>query len=382
MRGIEVGEGGSGMRIDSIGLYHLSMPLVSPFETSFGRQDMRDCLLVEVKSEGLSGWGECPVDPNPGYSYETTVTAWHVLRDFLCPALLASRVDGPQGYRRLVKGIRGHPMARSALEMALWDLTGKRQGRSLQALLGGVLKRVAVGVSVGLQPDPEALVDTVGGYLSQGYRRVKLKIKPGRDVSEVEAVRRAFPELQLQVDANSAYDLESAGALLPLDDFGLLLIEQPLQEDDLWDHQQLQKQLRTPICLDESIIHPRAARQALEMDACRVINIKQARVGGLLNALEIHDLCRERGVPVWCGGMLETGIGRAANLALASLPNFTLPGDISATDRYYRRDITRERFSLNLDSTVDVPGAPGLGIDVDRASLAEFTLSKIDFQLD
>jgi O-succinylbenzoate synthase len=365
------------MQIESIRLYHLSMPLVSPFETSFGRQDMRDCLLVEVMSAGLHGWGECPVDPNPGYSYETTATAWHILKDFLCPAVVGRQLEGPQAYRDLVRAVRGHPMAKSALEMALWDLVGQRRGVPLRELLGGVRQQVEVGVSVGLQDNPQSLTETVAAYLTDGYRRVKLKIKPGRDVSEVAAVRKTYPDLRLQVDANSAYNLETAQALLPLDDFGLLLIEQPLSEDDLWDHHRLQRQFQTPICLDESIVHPRSARQALEIGACRVINIKQARVGGLLNALEIHDLCRSQSVPVWCGGMLETGIGRAANLALAALPNFTLPGDISATERYYRQDITQERFTLNEDSTISVPAAAGLGIRVDRHALAEFTQSEI-----
>ena len=241
-------------------------------------------------------------------------------------------------------GVRGHPMAKAGLEMALWDLLGKREGRSLRDLLGGVREKVDVGVSVGLQASPAALVQTVGRYLDQGYRRIKIKIKPGRDVEDARAVRTAFPDIRLQVDANSAYTLETADVLLPLDELDLLLIEQPLSEDDIWDHRQLQAQLRTPICLDESILTARHARQAIEMGACRVINIKAGRVGGLTEAVAVHDVCQSHGMPVWCGGMLETGVGRAANLALASLPNFVLPGDISASDRYYRQDITAERF--------------------------------------
>jgi len=234
-----------------------------------------------------------------------------------------------------------------------------------------------VGVSVGIQDSPDALLKVVEGYLARGYRRVKIKIKPGRDVGDAQAVRRAFPDLRLQVDANSAYTLETAGALLPLDDLDLLLIEQPLAEDDLWDHSRLQKQLRTPLCLDESIHAPRHARQALEMGACRVVNIKPGRVGGLSQGVAIHDLCRARGMPVWCGGMLETGVGRAANLALASLPGFTLPGDISATDRYYAEDITHQRFTLNRDSTITVPAAPGLGVTIDRGALERATLTRL-----
>ena len=364
------------MKIERIVLHILSMPLVSPFETSFGRSTHRSCVLVEVQSEGLTGWGECPADAEPGYSYETVQTAAHILRDFIAPAVLGAEIEGPAEFQRKAAWIRGHPMAKSGLEMALWDLQGKRTDRSLKAMLGGVLDRAAVGVSVGLQESPGRLLDTVAGYLGDGYRRVKLKIKPGRDILVARTVREAYPDLLLQVDANSAYSLESAAALAPLDELGLLLIEQPLSEDDLWDHHRLQKMFRTPICLDESIVSPRAARQAMDMDACRVINIKQGRVGGILNAVAIHDLCREQGVPVWCGGMLETGIGRAANLALASLVNFSLPGDISATDRYYAEDITEERFHLNPDSTIDVPDLPGLGVRVDRKALERYSTAR------
>jgi O-succinylbenzoate synthase len=261
--------------------------------------------------------------------------------------------------------------------MAIWDLLGKRANKPLRDLLGGEKDRVPVGVSVGLQSSPEALVSTVREYVAAGYARVKLKIKPGRDIGEATAVRRAFPEMLLQVDANSAYDLESAQGLRPLDDLNLLLIEQPLYEDDIWDHHKLQDQLRTPICLDESILSARHARYALEMKACRIINIKAGRVGGLSEAVAVHDLCKAGGVPVWCGGMLETGVGRASNLALASLPGFSLPGDISASDRYYRQDITQERFVLNTDSTIDVPRGPGLGVTLDKKALARFTVTDL-----
>jgi O-succinylbenzoate synthase len=272
-------------------------------------------------------------------------------------------------------------MAKAGLELALWDLLGKRQACSLQALLGGNASKVVVGVSVGLQPSPAKLVEVVGGYLDQGYQRIKIKIKPGRDVGDAQAVRNAFPGVRLQVDANSAYTLESAKVLMPLDELNLLLIEQPLAEDDLWDHSRLQAEFRTPICLDESILSDRHARQALEMGACRVINIKAGRVGGLSQALAIHDLCLAKNVPVWCGGMLETGVGRAANLALASLPGFTLPGDISASDRYYAEDITHQRFVLNSDSSINVPGGPGLGVSIDKAALKRATLKKISLKV-
>jgi len=366
------------MKIERVVLYHLRMPLRSPFETSFGRIHERECILLAVHSEGLVGYGECVADQAPGYTYETTGTAWHILRDFLVPAILGRTIAGPEEFQRRVAAVRGHPMAKAGLELALWDLRGQREGRSLRELLGGIRDRVEVGVSVGIQPSPEALVDVVANYLAQGYGRIKIKIKPGRDVADTQAVRRAFPHIPLQVDANSAYTLETAVTLRPLDELGLLLIEQPLAEDDLWDHSRLQPQFRTPFCLDESICSLRHARQALEMGACRIINIKSGRVGGLSQAIAIHDLCRAHGVPVWCGGMLETGVGRAANLALASLPGFILPSDISATDRYYEQDIINQRFLLNPDSTINVPSSPGLGITIDPVALQRFTLARTD----
>jgi len=353
------------------------MTLQNPFETSFGRIQTRDSVLVEAFDDGLVGYGECVADRDPGYSYETAGTAWHVLRDFLVPAILDKELDSPADFQRHTKFVRGHSMAKSGVEMALWDLQGKREGHSLREMLGGKRKQVEVGVSVGIQESPQALVQVVDGYLSQGYNRIKIKIKPGRDVAETRAVRKAFPDSRLQVDANSAYSLETAPSLLPLDDLGLLLIEQPLAEDDLWDHSRLQKRFSTPICLDESILSVRHARQALEMGACKVINIKVGRVGGLSEAVAIHDLCQARDVPVWCGGMLETGVGRAANLALASLPDFRLPGDISASDRYYAEDITHQRFKLNSDSTIDVPDGPGLGVSIDMPALERATLTSL-----
>ena len=310
------------MKINRINLYHLRMPLLSAFETSFGRIQTRDCVLVEAFADGLIGYGECPADRDPGYSYETVGTAWHILQEFLIPAILEQEISNADDLQKRMAFVRGHQMAKAGLEMALWDLLGKAQGSSLSEMLGGIRQKVDVGVSVGLQESPQRLVETVQGYLKLGYQRVKIKIKPGRDVGDAREVRREFPTLRLQVDANSAYTLESASSLIPLDELELLLIEQPLAEDDLWDHRQLQAEFRTPICLDESITSLRLARQALEMKACRVINIKAGRVGGLSQAVAIHDLCHSRGVPVWCGGMLETGVGRASNLALASLARF------------------------------------------------------------
>jgi O-succinylbenzoate synthase len=369
------------MKISRITLYHLRMPLQSPFETSFGRTVNRECILIEVHADERTGFGECVADQDPGYSYETAGTAWHILQDFIIPQVLGHDIRDAQEFQRRVAPIRGHRMAKAGLEMALWDLQGKQQGRSLRELLGGAGDRVEVGVSLGIQASPEALIQLVESNLEKGYRRVKIKIKPGKDVAEATAVRKAFPDLRLQVDANSAYSLETAAALQPLDDLDLLLIEQPLAEDDLWDHSRLQAGFKTPICLDESILSSRHARQALEMGACRVINIKAGRVGGLSQAVAIHDLCRAQGVPVWCGGMLETGVGRASNLALASLPGFTLPGDISATDRYYAEDVTNERFVLNSDSTIDVPEAAGLGVTLNREVVEKMTVKKLVMNL-
>jgi o-succinylbenzoate synthase len=354
------------------------MPLVAPFETSFGREVERECILVMLQSDGLTGLGECVASRDPGYNYETTGTAWHILRDFISPLILGTQLESAEMFQQVVARIRGHHLAKAGVEMAIWDLLGRRDGKSLRDLLGGTRPRVDVGVSVGLQESPQKLTHVVQDYVKSGYARVKIKIKPGRDVGDASAVRQAFPALRLQVDANSAFTRESAQALLPLDELRLLMIEQPLSEDDIWDHRQLQLQFRTPICLDESIVTPRHARYALEMKACRVINIKAARLGGLSQAVLVHDLCLSAGIPVWCGGMLETGVGRASNLALAALPGFSLPGDISASDRYFDRDITQERFALNDDSTIDVPSEAGLGVTIDQAALDLFTLARLE----
>jgi o-succinylbenzoate synthase len=362
------------VKIEEVHLYHVSMPLKTAFETSFGRILKRECILVEVRSGDWYGWGECTADRDPGYSYETTQTAWHILEDFLAPGLLAQEDSTVESFRARSGLVRGHHLAKAGMEMALWDINGRFSGKSLQEMLGGRRRQVEVGVSVGLQASSQELVEVVSRYIDQGYQRVKIKIKPGRDISEAQAIRKAFPDLRLQVDANSAYDLKSAETLKAFDDLDLLLIEQPLAEDDLWDHHQLQKKFSTPICLDESITTLRHARQALEMEACRIINIKPGRLGGLSQGAAVHDLCSQRGIPVWCGGMLETGVGRASNLALASLANFTLPGDISATQRYYDEDITEQNFYLNPNSTIDVPQGAGLGVELNRLRLGKFTL--------
>jgi O-succinylbenzoate synthase len=364
------------VKIEALVLRHLRMPLKSPFETSFGREVDRDCVLLELRGEGLVGYGECVASSFPGYNYETVGTAWHIITEFIAPKILLADIAEPGQFPALVAGVRGHNLAKAGVEMALWDVFGKAVGKSLAEMLGGRQSRVQVGVSVGIQSSPSTLVDVVRRYIDEGYGRIKLKIKPGRDVADAQAVRTAFPDVRLQVDANSAFTLDSSESLRPLDELGLLLIEQPLPEDDIWDHRRLQRTFKTAICLDESILSARHARYAIEMGACRIINIKAGRVGGLTEAIAVHDYCREHQVPVWCGGMLETGVGRASNLALASLPGFTLPGDISASDRYYAKDITEGTFALNADSTIDVPTRPGLGINIDAGVLNRFTLAK------
>jgi O-succinylbenzoate synthase len=312
----------------------------------------------------------------PNYSYESTKTNWHILEDFIIPEVLKTDLADIPAYREAIGYLTGHPMAKAGMEMAVWDLLAQRAGVSLQKFIGGQGDRVRVGVSVGIQETTDKLLKVVEKYLADGYRRVKLKIKPGRDIGDATAVRIAHPDLMLQVDGNSVYRLSDAEHLKGLDDLNLLLIEQPLGEDDLIDHAKLQPQLKTPVCLDESITSATHARWALELGACRVINIKPGRVSGLHEAIRIHDYCHERGVPVWMGGMLETGIGRASNVAVASLPGFVLPGDISASARYFPEDVIEEPFVLNPDSTLSVPTGPGLGVRVKMETLERMTLRK------
>lgn len=364
------------MRIERIELRQIRLPYVQPFETSGWREMASHAIIVRVESGGVAGWGEAPVSSGPWYNEEFTAAAWIVLSEVLAPLLLQADIQAPEDVDRLFARVRGNRMAKSGLEFATWDLFGRIRGESLAHMLGGTRDRVPVGVSVGLQPDIDTLLRVVAGYLVAGYQRVKLKIKPGWDIEPARAVREAWPDLLLQVDANSIYTLADAGHLAQLDGLNLLLIEQPLAHDDIFDHAQLQRHLRTPICLDESIVSPDHARWAIEMRACGVINIKPSRVGGLAAARQIHDLAQAAGLPVWCGGMLETGIGRATNVALASLPNFTLPGDISASRRYFHRDIVQTPFELNADSTLTVPASPGNGVDVDAAYLEDITVAR------
>jgi O-succinylbenzoate synthase len=351
----------------AIELIRVRIPLKRAFTTSFGTSTLKEAILVRaVGDDGAEGWGECTAMERPLYSGEWIDGAWLVLRDELAPAALAGRPSG----------VRGHPMAGAALEVALLDLDLRRRGVSLARHLGGVRDRIPCGVSLGIEERLDDLLDLVKRYAEAGYRRVKLKIAPGRDVEVVREVRAAFPDTPLSVDANAAYTPETAVVLTGLDDLRLEYVEQPLAEDDLLGHVDLQRRLSTPICLDETITSAGVARAAIELGACRVVNVKLGRVGGLAESLRIHDVARGAGVPVWCGGMLETGIGRAANVALASLPGFTLPGDTSGSDRYFERDLT-EPFVVERDGTMRVPDGPGLGVEPIPEVLAEATLERL-----
>ncbi len=352
------------MHVEAAEVREIALPLRFPFETSFGREEKKVCLLVRIHSEGVDGWGEVSAGSAPLYNEETVGTAWHVLESFILPAILGTDLTRPDQFAPRVASIRRHHMAKAGVEAALWDLFAQYERRPLHAVLGGTRDRIPVGVSLGIEPEIERLLERISHFLAEGYQRIKVKIKPGWDVAVVERIRAAFGDILLQVDANSAYALADADTFRALDEYGLLMIEQPLEEDDLIDHATLQADLRTPICLDESITSRSQARKALDIGACRIINIKQARVGGLTAAIAIHDLCQARGVPVWCGGLLETGVGRAANLALASLPNFTLPADISASDRYFEEDIIDPPVRLGRGGTIPVPMGPGLGVAV------------------
>lgn len=368
------------MKIETAELHQIEMELVEPFETSGWRETLRPAIIIALHSEGLTGYGECVAGAGPWYSYETVQTAWHVLKDFLIPAVLGKSFASAEELQAVLGQIRGHPMAKAGLEAAFWDVLAQSKKISLAQLLGGTKERIESGISIGIQKNISELLSVIEHRRAQGYKRIKLKIKPSWDVAVLRAVRERFPDIELMADANAAYRLAGREHLVQLDEFGLLMLEQPLDYDDLLDHAALQKELKTPICLDESIKTPEDARKALDLGACQVINIKPGRVGGLLPAKEIHDLCRERGVPVWCGGMLETGIGRAANVALASLPGFVFPNDISASARYWREDITEPPFVLEHDGTITVPIGPGLGVQVVPERLKKVTTRHEIFQ--
>jgi O-succinylbenzoate synthase len=349
------------MKIAAVELRRIRLPLVSPFRTSFGTESVRDILLVRVNGPDSTGWGECVAGESPLYSSEYVDGAQHVIEHHLLPRLFTRADVGAPEVADALRAVKGHRMAKAALEMAVLDAELRAAGVSFATYLGGVRDRVVSGVSVGIMGSIGELLDAVSGYVAAGYPRVKLKIEPGWDVEPVGAVRERFPDVLLQVDANTAYSVADARHLARLDAFELLLIEQPLPEDDVRGHAELARHLRTPICLDESITSARAAADAIALGACRIINIKPGRVGGYLEARRVHDVCAAHGVPVWCGGMLETGLGRAGNVALAALENFTLPGDTSASDRYYTTDITRP-FLLD-EGCLRVPAGPGLGVE-------------------
>ncbi len=364
------------MKIESIALREIHMQLKSPFETSFGTVQNRRILLVEVVADGVSGWGEVTAGETPSYIAETTDTAWHVISDFIVPSLVGKSVATASEFPGLMTQIRGHEMAKGGVESALWDAEAQLKGVPLSKLLGGTMEEIACGVSLGIRENPPSLVKRVEEELRSGYQRIKLKIKPGKDYEFVAAVRKEFPNIRLSVDANSAYSLDDAAHLKRLDEFDLLMMEQPLSWDDIYAHAKLQAQIQTAICLDECIHNTRHALTAIELKSCRIINIKLGRVGGHTEALRMQEACRKRGVPVWCGGMLESGIGRAHNIAMSTLPGFSLPGDVSASQRYWNEDIIEPVVEVTAKGTIRVPQTPGLGYAVRRDRVERLTVRR------
>ena len=363
------------MKIERIVLRQLKMPLKHFFETSFGRTSERDIIIVEVASDGHSGWGEITAGENPFYNEEWTGSAWPLLRDYAIPRVLGRELTSAADVNPLTAHIRGHNMARGGLETAIWDLEARQKGIPLwQAIGGGARREIPCGVSIGIQDSVEELLETIERELAAGYQRIKMKIKPGWDVDVVARVRERFPLIKLMADANSAYTLADADHLRKLDEFYLMMIEQPLAHDDIIDHAELQARLETPICLDESIRGAHHAAQAIRLRACQIINIKLGRVGGFAEARRVHDVAQAAGIPVWCGGMLESGIGRAHNVALATLPNFVLPGDVSASGRYWRRDIIEPAVETTAHGTIEIRDQPGFGYALDREFMAAITV--------
>jgi o-succinylbenzoate synthase len=362
------------MKIESITLREVQMQLNAPFETSFGISHHRRIILVEVVCDGASGWGEVTASETPGYNSETTDTAWHVISDFIAPTLIGKNVASASECPALLSSIRGHEMAKSGVENAVWDAEARLKKVSLSKLLGGSLTEIASGVSLGIRENPTSLVRRVEEELRSGYQRIKLKIKPGKDLEYVAAVRKQFPDILLSVDANSAYRLEDAAHLAKLDAQRLLMIEQPLSWDDIYAHSKLQAKIKTAICLDECINNARHALSAIELKACRIINIKLGRVGGHTEAKRVEETCRAHGIPVWCGGMLETGIGRAHNIAMSTLKGFTLPGDVSASKRYWSEDIIEPEVEVTAKGTIHVPTGPGIGYAVRLDRIQKLTV--------
>jgi O-succinylbenzoate synthase len=370
-----------GHTLQTVELYLVRLPLIRPFTTSSHTKDHLDHILIRARdSSGAEGWGECASAADPYYCSETTESSWHILRDFLVSSVLGVAWDHPDAAARTWEKVRGNNFAKAGLEMACWDLFTRSRNASLAHALGGTRHEIVSGVSLGIEPTPAAIVEQVERFLDQGYRRIKMKIGPGRDLAYLRAVRDRWPDILLMADANSAYSLDEpqdVAALRALDDLNLMMIEQPLADDDIVDHARLQVQLRTPICLDESIHSVHDARKALDLGSCRIINIKVSRLGGLSEARRVHDLCQSRGVPVWCGGMHEFGVGRAANVAISSLPGFTLPGDVSGSDRAYREDIVDPPIRAH-DGAIGVPlDRPGLGFDTNLDRIKAHTIREL-----
>lgn len=361
------------MKIERAELHELNLALRERFEISSGASQARRITLLRLTVDGVDSWSECVASEDPSYSYETTDTAWHILGKFILPRIVGTEFTGPADIMDPIPWVRGHEMAKACVEMAAWNVLAQREGKSLSATLGGTRDRVPVGVSIGIQPDADALVNKVAGYVEEGYARIKIKIKPGKDVNMLRAVRESFPDLPIMADANSAYTLDDIDSLKAMDELHLMMIEQPLSYDDYLHHARLQGQIKTPVCLDESIRSVRDAELAIELGACEIINIKPGRVGGFGQSIAIHDLCLSEGIQVWHGGMLESGVGRAYNLALASLSGFTLPGDISASRRYWDEDVVSPEFTVE-DGTMAVPQGVGLGVDLRPDRISEVTV--------
>jgi len=362
------------MRIRGLTLRELQMKLVTPFQISVGRTDVRRIILVEADVDGVTGWGECVAGETPFYSPETTDTAWHTLRDHVWPLIKGKEFDSAAEVWTLLGLVRGHNMAKGALEAAVWDAEARQKNVPLCKLIGGVREEIACGVSIGIKDTVDELAETVKKELAAGYQRIKIKIKPGKDLEQVKRLRQDFPKIKLMVDANSVYRLEDWPLLKQLEGFYLMMIEQPLGWDDLFSHVELQKKLSTPICLDECIHTFEQAQAAIALGACKIINIKLGRVGGYTVARQIHDLCQSHSMPVWCGGMLESGIGRAHNVALSTLPNFTLPGDVAASRRYFHQDIIEPEVTVTSQGTIRVPNGPGIGFEPQLDRIEKLTV--------
>ena len=362
------------MKIEAITLREIQMPLVHFFETSFGRTTQRRILLITLHTNGPEGWGECVAGEDPFYSEESIDTAWYAIERYLAPALLGKNVERGADVPALLGRVRGHRMAKGAVENALWDAEAQEKQLPLWRLLGGTQKEIACGVSIGIQDSVEQLLEKIETELNAGYRRIKVKCKPGWDVEVFEKIRARWPQIVLSCDANSAYTLEQIDHLKQFDRFNLLMIEQPLWHDDFYFHAQLQKQLKTAICLDEAIHGRRDAQAAIDLGACRIINIKVGRVGGISEAVAVHDVAKKSDIPVWCGGMLESGIGRSHNIALSTLPDFTLPGDVSASKRYWKEDIIDPAVEVSAQGFIQVPDAPGRGFKIKTDLIEKLTV--------